>query len=116
MLLLGAVVAGSEVRAGVFLDLASLNSGTNGTFTGTLDGVAVSGSISTTDPHFEFSAIGTDYFHSTTDNSSPQYSYASVYTPTIVATDRVGYALFGGFGVRAATITITFGSPSLPPD
>lgn len=103
----------APAKAG-FLDLTSLTTGTAGSFAGTLDGVAVTGAITTTNPNFEFFATGTSFADSTINNTSPQYSYSNMYTPSIPLTDRVGYASFGG-QLNPATITITFASAVLNP-
>lgn len=97
-----------------FLDLNTLTPGSTGGFTGSLNGISVNGAISTTTPNFILSAIGTTYYESTIDNSSPQYSYANVFSPTKLLTDRVGYTSFSGT-FNPATITIKFGSPVTNP-
>jgi hypothetical protein len=102
-------VTSSHAQA-TFLDLTSVTPGTSGSFTGTLAGATVNGSVSVSNPNFLFAnPVGTDYFNSTTDNTSPQYSYSDIYTPSIPLTDRVGYGM--AFGTNSATITITFSTP-----
>ena len=101
--------ASSNPASAGFLDITSLTPGTSGSFSGTLGGVGVAGTISTTAPHFEFSATGSDFFNSTIDNTSTQYSYGNIYTPSIPLTDRVGYASYDGTR-NTATITINFTS------
>ncbi len=101
-------------RAG-FLDLNSLTTGENGSFTGTIDGVAVTGTIAASNTAFVLNAPGTTFRDSTINNSSPQYSYSSVYSPTIPLTDRVGYAFFGNPQSITATIVINFAAPLVNP-
>lgn len=106
-------LATATVHADEFLDLTSITPGSSGvgTFAGTLGGIAVTGSISGA-PVFSFNAIGTGLGHSTIDDSSPQFSYASVYDPITPAGDRVGFTYIGGAG---NTVTMTFSSPVTDP-
>jgi hypothetical protein len=101
-----------------FLDLTSITPGTAGSFSGTIDGIAVTGSITTpaTSGGFVYDAVsGFSPWESTTiDNSSPQFSYCDVYSPCKAAADRVGYTSFSGT-VNTATITINFASPLIDP-
>jgi hypothetical protein len=106
--LLVTLIGASAARAGSFLDLTALTPGTSGTFEGTLNGVAVTGAITANDGSYFFTPTGTDYSNSTTDNTSPQYSYARIYTPAQALTDRVGYGKAASSG--STTVTITFGS------
>jgi hypothetical protein len=103
-----ALVPVTLVNAG-FLDLSSVTPGSNGSFSGMLDGVTVLGSVTTTNPHFVFGAAGSLFQNSVIDNSSPQYSYGTVYSPAIALTDQVGYTTFSPT-FNPATITITFGA------
>lgn len=100
---------GSAAHADVFLDITSLSTGTSGAFKGTLGAIVVSGVITTPAPGFQFNSTGPLFPDSTTNNTSPQYSYSSIYTPFIAATDRVGYTSFSGT-LNPATITISFSS------
>jgi len=100
-----------------FLDLTSITGGSNGSFVGTLGGVTVNGAITTSSPGFVLNTPTTptnSWELSTIDNSSPQFSYSTVYTPTIALTDRVGYTSFVG-SINPATITITFSAPVTNP-
>lgn len=100
------------VRAG-FLDLQSvIPVYGGGTFAGTLDGVAVTGSHSRS-MYYQFSFSGTDFAGSTIDGTSPAYSYASVYDPAAPGVDRVGYsAAINTFTMfTTTTITIAFAEP-----
>ena len=98
-----------------FLDLISVTPGPSGSFIGTLGPVGVSGSITTPAAGglYVFNGVAgpSPYESSTIDNSSPQYSYKDLYTPSTAATDRVGYTSFSGTNNRA-TITITFSAPT----
>ena len=110
-------MAASTVQAApVFMDITSLTTGSAGSFSGTLGGIGVTGTITSTTAGFVFRETGGDtcYFCSTTDNTSPQYSYDSVYTPSVPLTDRVGYTSFTG-SRNTATITINFTSPVSSP-
>ena len=89
-----------------YLDLTTLTPGTNGAFTGTLNGVAVTGAITANDGSFQFFGVGAGFNQSTLDNSSPQYSYSNIYSPSTPLTDRVGYQNTGG----NSTITVVFGA------
>ena len=110
--LIGVTALHPASAAPVFMDITSLTTGSAGSFSGTLGGIGVTGTITTTTSGFVFGATGgnTCYFCSTTDNTSPQYSYDSVYTPSVPLTDRVGYTSFTG-SRNTATITINFTSP-----
>ena len=99
-------------QAAVFLDLSSVTPGSVGvgTFTGTLGGISVSGSISpfAGGPSvFSFNPIGPGIGGSTTDGSSPQFSYSTVFSPTEPLTDRVGFTYISG---ATNLVTIAFGS------
>lgn len=109
-----AILCISGIAKADFLDITSLTPGTSGSFTGTIEGVAVMGSITTTTPGFQFDAPGPTYFDSTIDNSSPQFSYGSIFTPSTALTDRIGYTSFDGT-FNPATITINFASPITNP-
>lgn len=101
---------------GGFMDVTALTPGAFGSFAGTIDGVGVTGSITipASNISFQFDVTGTQYFESTTDNTSPQYSYSNIYSPSIPLTDRVGYTSFSGT-FNPATITINFSSPLTNP-
>ena len=92
--LLAAFFGATPARAG-FLDLTKLISGSTASFVGTLDGVTVNGTLAATTGYFRINPTGPNYGDSTTNDSSPQYSYSSVYTPTQAKTDKIGYLLFG---------------------
>lgn len=103
------------VHADVFLDLTAVTPGGPGvgTFSGTLGGVTVSGSISSGGPAaFFFNSPGFGIGDSTIDGSSPQFSYSSVFGPTIPATDRVGFTYTATAG---NLVTLTFSSPVTNP-
>jgi Neuraminidase (sialidase) len=104
------LIGARAARAGsTFLDLTAVTPGTSGTFTGTLNGVAVTGAITANDGSYQWNLTGlASYDGSTTNNTSPQYSYTNIYTPSIPLTDQVGYDKFASSG--SATVTITFGS------
>lgn len=95
--IISAVVLGTPLSASAatFLDLDSVTPGTpaNGSFTGTLGGVDVTGSLlSGGSSAYSIRAIGATFADSVIDNSSPQYSYPNIYTPFEPLTDQVGYA------------------------
>jgi hypothetical protein len=118
-LLLATFIALAEVSsawAGTFLDLTSVTAGTSGSFSGTLGPVNVNGSITASTAGFQFNnPTGTNSWEeSTINNTSPQFSYSNVFTPTIALTDRVGYTSFGG-SFNPATITINFSSAVVNP-
>ncbi len=119
LVMMGAGVIGmscGHARAGMFLDLNTLTPGNTGSFTGTLGDANVTGLIAVPSILFQFNivdAAGTFYGGSTINNSSAQYSYSTVYTPTIERTDRVGYTMFGP-GIPAA-IVIAFDRPVTNP-
>jgi hypothetical protein len=105
----------ASARADVFLDLTSVTPGTVGigTFTGTLGSVTVTGSIGTPGgpPVFSFNATGAGISDSTTDDTSPQFSYASIYTPSFTG-DRVGWSYLGG---TTNIVSIAFSAPVVDP-
>jgi hypothetical protein len=98
-----------------FLDLDSLTTGTAGSFSGTVDGITVAGAITTQVSSFEFRPTGPIFGDSTTDNTSPQYSYAGIFTPTIALTDKIGYGKSDLNMAQVARVTITFGAPVINP-
>lgn len=111
-----AVLTAGLCNAQTFLDLTSVTPGNAGSFTGLLGGSIVTGAITTQSAGFILSATvnNPDYTLSTVDNSSRQYSYGTVYSPSIAFTDRVGYV--SSFGsVNTATITINFSGPVTNP-
>ncbi|WP_272104541.1 PEP-CTERM sorting domain-containing protein [Microcystis sp. CS-574] len=57
----------------------------------------------------------TDWAGTTIDNTTPQYSYSNIYTPSQNLGDRVGYAMFAGASSQSATLTIQFSSPVTNP-
>lgn len=100
----------------LFLDLTSVTAGGPGVggFTGTLGGNLVTGSITTPGgpSSFFFNSPGVGLGDSTVSGTSPQFSYATVYNPTIGATDRVG---FTSLGLASNVMTISFASPITNP-
>jgi MYXO-CTERM domain-containing protein len=109
-----AVLGGSTIASAGFLDLTSVTAGASGSFAGTLNGVTVNGSISTPDPGGRFVLDGTAFItgwqESVINNTSPQFRYSNIYTPSTPLTDDVGYTSFAGT-VNPATITLTFSAP-----
>lgn len=105
--------AGTTVHADVFLDLTSVTPGSSGvgTFSGTLGGIAVTGSISSA-PVFSFNPIGSGVGDSTIDGSSSQFSYPTIFSPTSAATDRVGFTYTA---LAGSTVSLTFSSPVTNP-
>jgi MYXO-CTERM domain-containing protein len=108
-----AVLGGSTIASAGFLDLTSVTAGASGSFAGTLDSVTVNGSISTPNPAGRFlfnnTTVTTGWENSTTNDTSPQFSYSNIYATSIPLTDGVGYTSLAGT-VNPATITITFAS------
>lgn len=110
----------SAVRADVFLDLTSVTPGSVGVgaFSGSLGGISVSGAIGFpgSPSSFFFTSTGTGISDSTTDGTSPQYSYSSVFMPITgtlpTGTDRVGWT---NAGLTTNSVLITFGSPVTNP-
>lgn len=116
--LLGAELFGpgaSQAHAQSFLQIDSLGIGTTGFFAGSLGVTSVYGVISTPNPNFQFEPTGAMFDSSAmgpldpslNSNLSPQYSYASVYSPSTPLTDQVGYNYLPG-NTDPATITISF--------
>lgn len=99
-----------------YLDLTSLTPGTSASFTGTLGPVSVTGAITNPNVHFQINgtSAATVYESSNTDNSSPQFSYSNIFTPSIAATDKIGYTSVNGT-VNPVTITISFSAPVSDP-
>jgi hypothetical protein len=113
---LAALSAASAARADVFLDVTSLTPGGPGvgTFSGTLGGVTVSGTISAGGgpAAFFFNAPGSGIGDSTLDASSPQFSYAGVFSPTVTITDRVGFTYTA---TTSNLVSLAFSSPITDP-
>lgn len=111
-----AVLSGAiPAQADLFLDLTSVTPGGPGAgaFSGTLGGVTVTGTISSSGtPAFFFNAVGSGLGDSTIDGSSSQFSYSSIFSPTIPATDRVGFTYTATAG---NLVTLTFSSPIADP-
>ena len=107
-------LGGGTARAALFLDVTAITPGSAGTgaFAGTLGGITVTGTIAAGTPSFFFNAAGPTIGGSTLDGSSPQYSYSTVYSPTMALTDRVG---FTSLGAATNVITISFSSPVTDP-
>jgi hypothetical protein len=110
-------LAGTTSAFADLLDLSAVTRGSSGTFTGTLDGITVNGSISTPTPNFTFSPAVTgppNFNDSTINETSPQYSYSKIYAVSAPLADQVGYVTLTGTS-NPATITINFGSAILNP-
>ncbi|MBP7950348.1 MAG: PEP-CTERM sorting domain-containing protein [Verrucomicrobiales bacterium] len=103
-------------QAAVFLDVTSLTPGPAGvgTFSGTLGGVTVTGTISSLGgpPAFGFTPVGPGSGSSTLDGTSPQFSYSPVFSPAEPATDRVGWTYMS---VAGNLVTISFSAPVTDP-
>ena len=114
------LIATPQAKAAVvFLDLNTFTPGGpgTGTFAGTLGGVNVTGSIlAGGSSNFQILGINpTDWAGTTIDNTTPQYSYSNIYTPSQNLGDRVGYGMFAGASSQSATLTIQFSSPVTNP-
>jgi hypothetical protein len=105
--LFAALLLPAVAHAG-FLDLDTVTAGPGGfgSFTGTLDGVTVSGVLDGSGPALVNGG--------TTDNSSPQFSYPAIYAPSTPLADQVNYGAGPG-GSFVQGFTITFGSPVTDP-
>jgi len=97
------------------LDITALTPGTVGAFSGVIDGVAVSGTVSSTNPSLSFSQLGSGHGDSTIDGSFAKYSYCSVYSPCTPGGGTVGYTSSRNGLANAATIVITFSAPVVSP-
>lgn len=104
----------APARAQSFLDISTLTPGANGSFVGTLNSIPVSSAIIAPNSNFTFTATGTGFGESTVNNSSPQYSYGTVYNPTAALTDRVGFSFLSG-STGTATVFVSFGAPVTNP-
>jgi hypothetical protein len=95
-----------------FFQINTLTNGPTGTFTGTLSGVSVTGSVSKSDNSTLRLNAPTDPTNSwelsVINGTSPQFSYNSVYAYTTPLTDTVGYTKFQST-VNKGQITISFG-------
>jgi hypothetical protein len=115
------LIATPQAKAAVvFLDLNTFTAGGpgTGTFAGTLGGVNVTGSIlAGGSSNFQILGINpTDWAGTTIDNTTPQYSYSNIYTPSQNLGDRVGYVASGSNApIATATLTIQFSSPVTNP-
>ena len=105
---------GSTGRADSFLDLTSLTPGGPGlgAFSGTLGGVSVTGSVAGSPSVLALNVTGAGISNSTTDGTSPQFSYSTVFSPTSATTDRIGFSYIGG---ATNSISISFGAPITNP-
>jgi hypothetical protein len=113
-------IATPQAKAAVvFLDLNSFTAGGpgTGTFAGTLGGVNVTGSLlAGGSSNFQILGINpTDWAGTTIDNTTPQYSYSNIYTPSQNLGDRLGYGQFAGASSQSATLKIQFSSPVTNP-
>jgi PEP-CTERM motif len=109
------LVSSGVARADIFLDLTSLTPGGPGagSFAGTLGTVGVTGSMVLGPPiDFAFAPIGIGIGNSTIDNTSPAFSYASVFNGTNPLGDRIGWS---SGGTTTNTIVITFSAPVTNP-
>lgn len=95
-----------------YFQLTSLTPGTSGSFQGTLSGVMVQGSI-TSSPGGIFQINGTSGTNawevSNTTNTSPQYSYSDLYFDPTPHTYEIGVTKFQG--THTSTMKISFASP-----
>jgi hypothetical protein len=99
------------------MDLTSVTPGVSGGFTGTLNGIAVTGAITSSTPNFKFTPAvlaNPNFPDSVIDGGSAQYSYSSVYAVTSAQADQVGYVTLTN-SFNPATITVAFGSPIVNP-
>ncbi len=108
------VLCGSTGRADFFLDLTSVTPGGPGlgAFSGTLGGIAVTATVAGSPSVFSINPLASGISGSTIAGTSPQYSYSSVYGPTIGTTDQVGYSYLGG---ATNSVVMTFAAPITDP-
>jgi hypothetical protein len=109
--LLPALVARAD-----FLQLSSVSADS---FSGSLGGVGVTGSlVVNTATYYQWDApvpgASAGYSDSVIDGQSPQYSYSGIYWPSTPLTDQIGYTQFSG-ETGSATATITFASAITDP-
>lgn len=114
-LAIGLALSTNAARASSgWLDLSSVTGGdftVPGGFVGTLNGVAVTGSLSGPGDQINIFDAGLDAWESTIDGSSPQYGYSGIYTPSQNNVDRVGYGNNLNPANAASRLTISFGQP-----
>ena len=98
------------------LDLTGVTPGTPGTgsFEGFLGGVSVTGSLVSGVSQFEIRGVGGGFANSIIDNSSPQFSDNSIYTPAQPLTDKVGYNMSSPNG-GTARLQINFSEAVINP-
>lgn len=95
-----------------FMDLflpGGITPGAGGGFSGTLDGVGVTGAF--VGPHAVAAVVPSPTAvigFSTVDNGSPQHSIFPPFYPTKAGSDRVGYE---AVAIGATTVTVTFAAP-----
>lgn len=100
-----------------FLDVVTLTPGFGGVgaFTGDLDGVPVAGFLTAG----AATAINPDpgplIGGSTIGGTSPQHSYADVYTPSVLLSDRIGFSAVAVDAPTVGHIKIVFGTPFTNP-
>jgi hypothetical protein len=114
LLLLG---AGAAPALADLMNLTSVTPGASGGFTGTLNGIAITGAITSSAPNFTFSPAvlaNPNFEDSVIDGNSSQYSYSNIYTVASPQADQVGYVTKSQ-SFNPATITVTFGSPIVNP-
>lgn len=103
------------LSAQTFLDITALATGTSGSFNGTIGAaIPVFGAIFSPGGGFAFNATDANSVGgSTVNNTSTQFGYASIFSPSIAQTDRIGFSRPAGSGT--ATVQIAFGAPVLNP-
>ncbi|MGL4552444.1 MAG: PEP-CTERM sorting domain-containing protein [Gemmataceae bacterium] len=114
-LTLAALLIAGSARAG-FLDLTSLTPGINGSAVGTINGVAVVIDISSPGEGFQFTptAGGDSFSRSHVADTSVQYRYSSIYSPSQATGDQVGYVSAGATGT-AVTLRVSFAAALVNP-
>jgi hypothetical protein len=115
--LLAILTCPATIRAD-YLDLIRVTPGGPGVggFTGAISGASVTGTIVSGPAGFRFNGSEpvTEWEFSTFVNTSPQYSYPAIYSPTIPLTDQLGYTLFSGTG-GTWRIQLLFDTPIIDP-
>jgi hypothetical protein len=99
------------------MDLTTVTPGAAGGFTATLNGSAVTGTITSSTPNFKLSPAvlaNPNFPDSVVDGGSAQYSYSNIYAVASPQADQVGYVTVS-HSFNPATITVTFGSPIVNP-
>jgi hypothetical protein len=100
-----------------FVELGSVSPGGPGTgqATGTLTGHSYSATLlGAASSPYAIGVIGTSFGHTVIDNTSPQYSYSSIYAPSLPLGDRLGLRMVSSTN-ETAILRFAFGAPVINP-